>query len=212
MSRWAFFVFHVSHDVAVCGEVNVVSGKRRRKTATWANVAGQVRKGPFTCAPDRAPMAENSRIRRGSVVWERGDGVEEYFDSEIWAGARRGGEPSDSVADVGVEDGGNGQVRKCRAGTDESRIREHHSGHHFAEASVFFRSWRMKNAASVCIINTCDAIESTPDRIRTCNPRFRRPMRYPIAPRTLHRVLFRRTTGSPKGRPVHSGSKRPPSV
>ncbi len=25
--------------------------------------------------------------------------------------------------------------------------------------------------------------KSTPDRIRTCNPRFRRPMRYPIAPR-----------------------------
>ncbi len=25
---------------------------------------------------------------------------------------------------------------------------------------------------------------STPGRIRTCNPRFRRPMRYPIAPRT----------------------------
>ncbi len=25
--------------------------------------------------------------------------------------------------------------------------------------------------------------ESTPGRIRTCNPRFRRPMRYPIAPR-----------------------------
>ena len=26
-------------------------------------------------------------------------------------------------------------------------------------------------------------LENTPDRIRTCNPRFRRPMRYPIAPR-----------------------------
>ncbi len=27
--------------------------------------------------------------------------------------------------------------------------------------------------------------DTTPDRIRTCNPRFRRPMRYPIAPRVL---------------------------
>ncbi len=26
---------------------------------------------------------------------------------------------------------------------------------------------------------------STPGRIRTCNPRFRRPMRYPVAPRAL---------------------------
>jgi hypothetical protein len=35
--------------------------------------------------------------------------------------------------------------------------------------------------------------ESTPGRIRTCNPRFRRPMRYPIAPRAPGRLPILRT-------------------
>ena len=30
---------------------------------------------------------------------------------------------------------------------------------------------------------------NTPDRIRTCNPRFRRPMRYPVAPRVPGAVV-----------------------
>ena len=34
------------------------------------------------------------------------------------------------------------------------------------------------------VMMVCATQESTPGRIRTFNPRFRRPMRYPIAPRT----------------------------
>ena len=36
---------------------------------------------------------------------------------------------------------------------------------------------------SVTLRSRLSARSSTPGRIRTCNPRFRRPMRYPIAPR-----------------------------
>ena len=35
-------------------------------------------------------------------------------------------------------------------------------------------------------VTTCqEKASDTPGRIRTCNPRFRRPMRYPIVPRVL---------------------------
>lgn len=42
----------------------------------------------------------------------------------------------------------------------------------------------LERIAALCVlVQTRDSLPNTPDRIRTCNPRFRRPMRYPIAPR-----------------------------
>src|SRR6185437_602274 len=73
--------------------------------------------------------------------------------------------------------------------------------------SEFFACLRLKKAAGKKLFlapPAGPAVESnTPDRIRTCNPRFRRPMRCPVAPRAPvnfqeYAFLLRSSTRAPK--------------
>ncbi len=103
-------------------------------------------------------------------------------------GAHRGAErcrngcrtPRAAEVSVGIRLHSNGRSGNHGCGADE-RPNSATGGTLCTELHQGRRLHRQSNAED----------SSTPDRIRTCNPRFRRPMRYPIAPRARRYLRIR---------------------